>query len=138
MMDFRSKRVDIAPIMRSVGDVVQRIARGDLPRPVVPVSAARCQVRRAPSYVAGQTAERGVAYTTADVARHLGAMRGGKPLVCVQIALDLLALQEQEVVTSAVLERLARGLTINALQQLVRTLKATQRECEEIEAEQKL
>ena len=137
-MHFRSKRVEIAPIMRSVGDVVQRIACGDLPRPLVLLSAARCQVRRAPSYVSGQTAESGVAYTTADVARHLGAMREGKPLVCVQIALDLLALQEQSVVTSVVLERLAKGLTINALQQLVRTLKATQREREEIEAEQKL
>lgn len=137
-MDFTSKRVEIAPIMRSVGDVVQRIARGDLPRPAVPVSAARGQVRRAPSYVSGQTVDRGVAYTTADVARHLGAMREGKPLVCVQIALDLLALQEQNVVTLAALERLARGLTINALQQLVRTLKATQHEHEEVKAEQKL
>lgn len=65
-------------------------------------------------------------------------LRADNALTVVAIALDLLALQEQGAVTPVVLERLAAGLTVTALRELVKALKATRREREEIEAEQKL
>jgi hypothetical protein len=79
----------------------------------------------------------GTPCTACAVARHLGAVnKHGNALPSIKVALDLLELQEQEAVTPAVLEKLTAGLTVHALCELVKTLKAAQREREEIAREQ--
>jgi hypothetical protein len=69
----------------------------------------------------------GTPCTARAVAKHLGATdKKGEGLPSIYIALDLLDLQKQGAVTSAVLERLTQGLSLNALQQLARTLRKNQ------------
>jgi hypothetical protein len=132
-MEFITKRVEIAPIMQAVSGVVQSFAHGDLPRPHLHERTIRSLLRYAPSFVVGSNT--GVPYTVKDVAH---ALHADNAVTVIAIALDLLALQEQGAVTLVVLERLTTGLTMTALRELVRTLKTTQCEREEIEAEQKL
>jgi hypothetical protein len=133
-MQFKITRVEIAPIMQASSGIVQGFALGDLPRPRVHEKTVRALLRHAPSFIAGGS-NTGVPYTVKDVAH---ALHADNALTVIAIALDLLALQEQGAVTPEALERLTAGLTVTALRELVKTLKATQREREEIEAEQKL
>lgn len=93
------------------------------------------------SQVSGARQALGTGASVRAVARHLKAVDDiGKALPSVAVACDLLALVEARAVTQAVLEKLTRGLTVTALQQLARTLKAEHREHlvaqAEIEAEQ--
>jgi hypothetical protein len=77
--------------------------------------------------VAGAVKTLGTPCTARAVARHLGATdKKGEALPSIYIALELLSLKDQGAVSSAALERLTQGLSLNALQQLARTLRKDQ------------
>jgi hypothetical protein len=108
---YRTQRPDIREIMRTVQDAVQAL---------------------------------GLTATTLSVAHYLSATEEvngeTKVLPSVLLALDLLELQKIGAVTKEVLQRLLKGLSITALQQLARTLRkdhqARQLELLEIKKEQ--
>ncbi|MGD0510280.1 MAG: hypothetical protein ABSA33_00415 [Candidatus Micrarchaeaceae archaeon] len=63
------------------------------------------------------------------VAKHLGAVdANGRPLPAIAVALELLKLQEEKAISAAVLEKLMRGLTVTALKNLARTIRANHEE----------